>query len=268
MKLMLKLLLIVWLISASACTAAVDTADESSLRLNENLVAGFYTYRDGQPFSDQSLNTSSKALVYMHGTRSAGLVEYCGKWSKQVPESVLSLDADPDTTLYYLCSDAVDKVQIGSYIDGRLADLDGALDQLLTAGATPENISLVGHSAGGWVALLAASRFPHKFNSVVAFGPSCCGKREDEPYYPEWRTKVRPRQIEQMLTADNIKALVFAYADDPFNRPQDLEFLQERFPETVEFYGYNCEGGHNTHIDDCEGDLTKQRIAEFLDKHQ
>ena len=99
---------------------------------------------------------------------------------------------------------------------------------------------------------------------MIGFAPECCGRRDLEASYPRWRTKVRPRQIEQMLAADRIDALLFAYEDDIYNRPAELEFLPAAFPESVQLIGYDCAGGHNTHIDDCRAEDTGALIRRYI----
>ena len=44
--------------------------------------------------------------------------------------------------------------------------------------------------------------------------------------------------------------LVFAYEDDPFNRPKDLDFLLNRKTSYSEIIGYNCNKGHFTYKKD------------------
>ena len=69
-----------------------------------------------------------------------------------------------------------------------------------------------------------------------------------------------------MIKAKVIKALVFAYEDDPYNRPKELMFLKEKYPNSVEMVGYKCGNGHSTTYNDCRFDKTKQIIKKYFEK--
>ena len=71
-----------------------------------------------------------------------------------------------------------------------------------------------------------------------------------------------------MLAAERIDALLFAYDDDIYNRPADLEFLTAAYPDSVELVGYDCEGGHNTHIDDCQTAETGAIVVALIDDEE
>ena len=47
---------------------------------------------------------------------------------------------------------------------------------------------------------------------------------------------------------DIFLSLIFAYYDDLYNRPQDLNFLKESYLDTIKIVGYNCGEKHLTHI--------------------
>jgi len=260
------------LIAAGLVTGCV-VADVSDDRVDDGMdtvgdtriaVPGLYTYDDKQPVTSIVSAESATVVIYLHGTKDPKRASDCDSWANQVPESIAVLKDLPNTHILFLCSRSRDRGIEGSFISKRAAEVEGVLDQLVAAGIQPARIFLAGHSAGGWVALMLMRDSAPKFNAAIAFGPACCGKREDEPYYPRWRTKIRPEQVTQMLEARQIRALVFAYEDDPFNRPQDLNFLTDKYPESVRLIGYDCGGGHNTHIDDCRLKDSGQIISEYI----
>ncbi len=206
-------------------------------------------------------------VVYTHGTRNPRQRENCAGWSNQVPPSLLELHGG-EVLIYYHCSGATDSPysmsSAGNWIYERIEELSAVVDELHDAGIPSENIFLAGHSAGGWSALMSAREFGSHFNGVIAFGPAFAGRRSEDERYPHWRQEIRPRQIEQMLEAEGIRALVFAYEDDAFNRPQDLTFLTDAYPTSVQLVGYTCGSGHVTHIRDCRQEQTTEAILEFI----
>lgn len=206
-------------------------------------------------------------IVYTHGTQSSLRKEDCDNLGNQVPPSLLALHGD-QVLIYYHCSTATDRFfsqsTAGNWIYERADELSDIVDELHDAGVPAKNIFLAGHSAGGWSALMSTREFGDKFNGVIAFAPAFAGRRSEVIRYPRWRREIRPRQIAYMLQAERIHALVLAYSDDPFNRPEDLEFLTESYPESLKLIGYRCGVGHMTHIRDCKLEQTTEAIKQFI----
>ena len=81
-----------------------------------------------------------------------------------------------------------------------------------------------------------------------------------------WRKEIRPKQVKQIKEADLIKALIFAYEDDKFNRSKELMFLKEKSPDTVNIIAYKCGEGHNTYRKDCRINETKKIIKKYIEE--
>jgi pimeloyl-ACP methyl ester carboxylesterase len=207
-------------------------------------------------------------VVYSHGTTNPRQIEDCGAWFNQVPGSIRSQQG-PDVLIFYLCSGAREARSTwgtaGEYVYRRVEEIEAVVDALLSAGVSPARIFLAGHSAGGWASLMAAARFGHKLNAVVAFAPAFAGPRAEVDRYPWWWQEARPRQVQELLAAPALTALVFAYDDDPFETPEDLAFLVQRHPG-VRLVGYACPDGsrHLTHLRDCREAATASAVAEYL----
>lgn len=212
-------------------------------------------------------------VVYSHGTRRPQHVEDCSKSSNRVPRSLmegLGARRDGGALIYYLCSGASERTTrttAGEYIYKRMAEVERTLDQLAAAGVDPKRIFLAGHSAGGWTSLMMGRTAAKKFNAVIAFAPAFAGPRNETEQYPWWRKVARPKQIEEMLKPPRLEALVFAYEEDPFNRPEDLAFLTKRYPQSVKLVGYACplvKRKHLTHVEDCREDRTAATILDYV----
>jgi len=205
-----------------------------------------------------------KIIIWSHGTERPQKRENCLKLS--VPESLFALSENDNVYFYFLCSRATDGDKLGSYIYKRKKEINKVLDQLISVGIKPKNIFLAGLSAGGWTSLMMMDQVGKKFNSAIVFAPAFAGPRSEIGIAPEWRREERPRQIKKMIKAKVIKALVFAYEDDPYNRPKELMFLKEKYPNSVEMVGYKCGNGHSTTYNDCRFDKTKQIIKKYFEK--
>lgn len=207
-------------------------------------------------------------IIYTHGNRRPQRREDCSVWHNGVPPSLRNLHGE-HILVYYHCSTSIDRPLLpfmaGNWIFRRAEELEAIVAELRSAGIPSERIYLSGHSAGGWSALMAAREFADQFNGIIAFAPAFAGRRSEEKRYPRWRQKIRPRQINYVLEAEEIRALVFAYEDDPFERPKDLSFLAEAYPATVRIAGYRCGTGHVTHLRDCQKKQTSEEIADFIE---
>ena len=241
-----------------------------------NNYSGFITPNDDVLPISQSYDKEMPALsiknpkdatiiVYMHGTTRSQRPENCGFGYNDVPESFRRLEDElSQTYIYYLCSKATDGGVRGSYISKRVVEVNNLLDELILLGVKQQNIFLAGQSAGGWTALMAMKEVGNKFNAALVTAPACCGKRSESTRYPEWRKYVRPRQIGEMLAAEVIRALVFAYPDDAYNRPQELKFLTDKYPDSVQIVIYGCGEGHSTHRKDCRLEETVQTMKSYI----
>ena len=206
-----------------------------------------------------------KIIIFSHGTTRPQKKENCKKKYNAIPSSLLSLNKNENIFFYYLCSKATDGNTPGSYINKRVKEIENVLDQLIENGIKPKNIFLSGVSAGGWSSLMLMSKVDNKFNSAIVFAPACCGPRHEISKYPKWRKEIRPKQVKEIESANSIKALVFAYDDDKFNRSKELMFLKKKSPDTVNLVGYKCGEGHNTYRKDCRIEETKKMIKKYIE---
>jgi pimeloyl-ACP methyl ester carboxylesterase len=206
-----------------------------------------------------------KVIVYSHGTSRPQQREDCSKSYNRVPDTLTALDTLPNWDIFYLCSVATDGGTPGSYIYKRKAEILSVVDEIIAAGVPPQNIFLAGHSAGAWSSLMAMDAVDQKFNAAILFAPACCGPRSEESIYPVWRTRIRPRQVSEMTSFPEMNALIFAFSNDRFNRPQELGFLSETFPESVTVVVPECGRSHGSHLSDCNSDnLVAARIRDYL----
>ena len=208
-------------------------------------------------------------VIYNHGTRNPRKKERCDASYNQVPDSLKGLESNR-LRIYYLCSNATEGAgpeHAGNQVYARMYEIEKTIDELIKLGVRPKHIFLAGHSKGAWASLMLMNQVNQKFNAAILFAPALANRRSEQTH-PWWRAEVRPRQIHQMLQAREIDALIFAYEEDQYNRPQDIEFLTEKYPMSVEIVAYRCdyEFTHNTHLHDCRQPQTSKMIAEYIDQ--
>ena len=230
---------------------------------SNNLAPISKTYKGRTPKISLINGADLKIIIWSHGTTRPQKRQNCLK--STIPETLFALNEINNTYFYFLCSRATDGNKLGSYIYKRKKEINKILDQLISAGIKPESIFLTGQSAGGWTSLMMMDQVEKKFNSAIVFAPAFAGPRNETNKYPKWRREERPRQVKKMTKAKVIKALIFAYEDDRFNRPKELMFLKEKYPNSVEMVGYKCGNGHNTGFDDCRFSNTTKKIKNYFE---
>lgn len=219
-----------------------------------------------------SPHIQQRVIIYNHGISRPQQLEPCYMPYNNPPRSLLSL-ADNQTIVYKLCSTSTESpapTSAGKQVYLRKKEIDYAIDAFLNRGIQPKHLFLAGHSNGGWTSLMMMRDVNKRFNGVIAFAPAFAGRRSEASYAPWWRNTVRPKQINDMLKAPVMDALVFAYENDAFNRPQELAFLSANYPLTltngVDLVAYDCglRNAHQTYRRDCQLDQTTARIRRFI----
>ena len=214
--------------------------------------------------SSINFHGQSKVIIWMHGTDRPAIAGNLNCNDDMPPDSLMLAANKLNISVYYLCSNATDSGIKGSFIYKRVLELEETINLFNEAGIKSHNIYLSGFSAGGWTALMAAKTIPLKFNKGVLFAPAFAGPRYETRFFPVWRKIIRPKQVKEILKAEKLEFLIFAYEDDPFNRPIELEFLINKEKLYPEIIGYDCNEGHFTYRKDCEGEKTHQRIMSFF----
>ncbi len=204
-------------------------------------------------------------IIWGHGQSSAQKSEKCSADHNKIPKTLKYLEKEIDAHFIFMCSKSKDsEYREGSYIYKRVKQLKKLLTEINEIGVHPNNIFITGFSAGGWTALHMFRENEKLFNSAIVFAPAFAGPRYETRKYPRWRKVVRPAHIKKITKAKVIDALVFAYEDDDFNRPEELKFLKEIYSKNVNLVGYNCNNGHSTHINDCKSSETETIILNYI----
>ncbi len=208
-------------------------------------------------------------IVYSHGTTRSSRTEDCdADWNK-VPKSLLALSGE-QVKIFYLCSNASDNDgNLGGYVYKRAKEISQVVDELVKQGIDSHRIFLAGHSAGAWSSLMSRVNARNKVGGLILFAPAFGGRKDFEQTQPFWRQTLRPKQANEISTAENIRAVVFSYVGDPYGEPDEMEFLTKSFPSSVEQFSYRCFGvsnPHITHLNDCEQSTTSDRIVKFITK--
>ena len=221
-------------------------------------------------------NSQQRVIIYNHGISRPQEIEPCFLAYNQPPRSLTAL-RDNKTLVYRLCSTSTEAPAItsaGKQVYLRKIEINYAIDAFLARGVQPKHLFLAGHSNGGWTSLMMMRDVNKRFNGVIAYAPAFAGRRDEVNIAPWWRKMVRPKQIKDMLGAPTMDALVFAYKNDAYNRPQDLYFLEKSYPlkkgtdksTGVDLVSYDCglRNAHLTYRNDCRLADSTRRIRYFI----
>jgi pimeloyl-ACP methyl ester carboxylesterase len=130
-------------------------------------------------------------------------------------------------------------------------------------GVPAQRIFLAGHSAGGWSSLMAARKSHAGFNAIVAFAPAFAGPRHEAAKFPWWRGQLLPEQIAYLKEAPRIEALIFAYSDDEFDRPEELAPLAAI--KGLRILAFDaCQKGHLTTYSECFRTGARVEIEHYI----
>ena len=215
----------------------------------------------GRPTPELAQDRAKVVLIFNHGTVRPQRQHECN--TRDVPGLVRDMADANGWTVHYLCSLATDGGLTGSYTYKRADEILAAVAQYRQQGVPARQIFLLGHSAGGWSSLMAARKDPSGFNAVIAFAPAFAGPRHEEQQYPVWRRQMQPQQIGYLAAAPRIDALIFAYDDDEFDRPLELDPLR-RVPG-IQIVAFNdCHQGHRTVYTDCFRQRAREQVESFI----
>jgi pimeloyl-ACP methyl ester carboxylesterase len=204
-------------------------------------------------------------LIFNHGTNRPQYRHVCNE-AQDVPGVVRDIAAAHRWILYYLCSTVTDGDRPASYTYKRADEILAAVARYRAFGVPARRIFLLGQSAGAWSSLMAARKEPAAFNAIVAFAPAFAGTRAEATRFPRWRGEYRPLQVAYLRQAKHIEALIFAYSDDPFNRPSDLAPL-ESIPG-IDLIAFDaCAHGHGTAYSQCFRTGARVEIEDYIERH-
>lgn len=221
-------------------------------------------------------------LVYNHGSEPEGAADPCVPTARiggTTPRIVRNLAGDRVAgrrlAVFAFCT----ATKTGRFrndgsggppkVAGRRDDIKRLVAALRQAGVPADQLFLMGHSAGGFASLLVERDAPDTQNAVIAFAPAFAGPRDGRS--PAW-SALRRRYVAHLQQGREIDALVFAFEDDAYNRPQDLAFLQTvpgvrlRDLSSRSIAGVSCGLGapHRTVFLDCFGQTQEGAIHAYL----
>lgn len=237
------------------------------------------TWKTSRGFSIPSPKAKA-VILFLHGSSIEKMDDTCDPGGEEagfsVPEVVRQLAgsevAGLELVVFAPCDGQATVAGEPIKIEQRVTAIERTLIELGRAGIDRSRIVLMGHSAGGWAALLHQKRNPRSVNSVIAFAPAFAGKKQWRP--DVWQRR-HEEQAAEIASAERIPALVFSFENDAYNTPDDLSFLSRvkgatllRLPEKT-IGGVDCElpffaSSHSHAYRRCFSETQAQVLLDFL----
>ncbi|MEP7241469.1 MAG: DUF4189 domain-containing protein [Devosia sp.] len=231
-----------------------------------------------QPALDLDDPAHTVVLIATHGSYDEYKPDICHLDYIDVPAGLSSSIADLEgTTIDGLtvevdgfCTPHKATDETNTKVEWRKLDLQQRVEEYIALGVPPDHLFIVGHSAGGWAALLLKMEHPEFFNAVIAAAPAFAGEAWQRS--PQ-SAAVRAAYLDRMEKAPDLSALVFAFANDTFEPPEALGQLQHA--NGVEFHALSAdelkqagcpEWTHGSFTTDCFALRWEPVIAEYLAK--
>ena len=218
-------------------------------------------------------------VIYSAGSRQEYLPDRCEPRGATTPPVVRALAgsrvAGMRVAVYAACTqhrvgEFNDRTRAGTpKVDLRASDIEHIVQRFERLGIPPRHILLAGHSAGGWASLRAVRDGAPAVAGVIAFAPAFAGPIRTRSAGWQW---IRDVEAGQLAHTRALPALVFAFADDAFEPPEDLAFLAGvpgvqvvQVPDDARDGG-PCEGvsAHRAVFGPCFADAWGPRIRAFI----
>ena len=133
-----------------------------------------------------------------------------------------------------------------------------------TWGVPAERIFLSGQSGGSCSSLFALGTVAEDINAGILFSPACFGRTEGQRRSNGMLDKGAMAIDEQLLAAESVAALLVAFKADAWNKPQDLAYLTERWPETVQVFSPGCGANHSGAFYGCGLDAVAEAVRAYF----
>lgn len=198
-------------------------------------------------------------------------------WKGNVPRVLRGLAgeviAGKQVLVHGYCSLAAGNLWAGmSMAEARAPDIEGVIRQYEQQGVPTRQIFVAGQSMGGWAAVLVAARKKVAIGGIVVTAPANGISRTERRGPSHWAAYERQKSALDGIA--RLNGLVYVFHGDPYNSPQDLDFMRA-IPgtELVALHGRDlgdgsCAGDfpHGLGYSGCFETAERQRILAFIKK--
>ena len=187
----------------------------------------------------------TNVVIWNHHTEAMAEAPSCMGTLYFPPPAIIRLERIGRTRVYYLCTRSTQGPGQPHFALQRRAEILDLVGRFRALGVPAGRIFLAGQSGGSCASLMALGAAPGEMNAGVLFAPACFGRGEGRLRGSGLGGGERGALLAEMTAAESIIALLVAFEGDDWNEPRHLDFLTERYPETVGLFSPGCGAGHS-----------------------
>lgn len=206
-------------------------------------------------------------IIWNHHTEAMREAPSCMGSTYFPPPSIMALEQIGRTRVYYLCTRSTQEPGKPFFAKQRRDEILDLVRKFRAAGVPAERIFLSGQSGGSCSSLFALGTAPQEINAGILFAPACHGPGEGAKRRMGRLGKLSRKVEAEILAADRVHALLLGFEKDAWNKPEDLEFLAERWPGQVRVFSPRCGANHSGAFYGCGLDPIAETVkAYFLER--
>ncbi len=186
-------------------------------------------------------------LIWTDGSAGQGVPQFCPENPGALPELIQTLHRKQipagRITVYVHCPTVLGdfdwESRSGKGKAERVAEaIHREIDRFVSKGISPRRIVVAGQSSGGWASLIVARDWGKRLGGTIAFAPADHGLYKplvmDTEGLTGW-TLLKSLNFNDLLSSDQMPALIYAFPGDPFSSPNELSLLSHIPGARVDF---------------------------------
>ncbi|MEM1345784.1 MAG: hypothetical protein AAGI34_14565 [Pseudomonadota bacterium] len=212
------------------------------------------------------LPAKTNIVIWNHGTQAMGAAPSCMGESYFPPPAIMRLERIAHTRIYYLCTKADQLNGPQAYFEARRDEILALVARFRAEGVPTERIFLAGQSGGAASAALALAAEPEAIGGAMLFALAWQGPGEGlrrGNVVPEAHDAYIARTL---VEAENFEALLVAFENDAWNRPEDLAFLTSAHPLRLKTFVPGCGADHGGAFTGCAVEAVAEAVALWFEK--
>jgi hypothetical protein len=207
---------------------------------------------------------TTNIVIWNHHTEAMAEAPSCMGTPYFPPPSIMQLERIGTTRVFYLCTKSLNRVDGPHYALQRRVEILDLVARFRALGVPAGRIFLAGQSGGSCASLLALGAAPEEVNAGILFAPACFGPDEG---FRRLNGLLNPEFVAleaEMTEPETLTALLVAFEQDRWNRPEHLGFLTGRYPETVELFSPRCGADHGGAFHGCGLDAIAAEVERYF----
>ncbi|MEM7058655.1 MAG: hypothetical protein AAF557_13770 [Pseudomonadota bacterium] len=202
-------------------------------------------------------------IIWNHHTEAMSTAPSCLGTGYFPPPSIMALEEIGRTRVFYLCTKSSQDPEKPFYAIQRQEEILALVQKFRDLGVPAERIFLAGQSGGSCSSLFALGAAPDAMNAGILFAPACYGRVEGAQRRSGLLSDYASNVDQQMLAAERVTALLVAFEQDSWNKPAELAYMTDRWPDT-RIFSPRCGANHGGAFHGCGLDKIEKEVRRYF----